>query len=571
MADKEQAHKASWKYLPPGAAFRRAVTVVDDSKLLPIVEHNLVAATGRPREFTAKALLVCLTLHSLSQEQDTKMIITKITARLRELTPSQRHELGVGRDITYPMLWHAFRKITRKLENGGLAIPNSTDTMTVEQLTDRLLAASIPPTHQLPAAIALDGTDLETWARRRSWANKKALSKAGTEIPAGTTLAPANPVNEPGWPLTGLDGRPQNSLDPDARDGYRSGHNGRPGDIYIGYELHLATPIPAIGGQPIPHPITGMTVTPAGSHRGHAGVRTIDGMLATGSGINELCADRGYTFCAANTFTLPMLARGIDVWSDLHPNQRGQRPGPIPGTIWIDGTLFTDALPKSMRTLPGPGRNANAEEKLELRAAFDRRQAYAFTPLAKRDKDGYQRLKGPALAGLVRCVNRPQSMRLPHTRPATSCTSSSQCACSKTVTIGPGQSARERQPRPWGTTDWAIAYGRRSAIESGNAELKTHRLNIRRGFTRVFGAVRNTLLIAFAIAGMNVRLLREWHSVRRLADPRAFYLSEADLADGGGPIHGKHTRARRRDETLPELIAHPPPDSQGQALPEDLQ
>lgn len=77
VTDKEQAHRAPWAYLSPGAAFRRAVTVVHDSKLLPIVEHNLIATTGRPREFTAKALLVCMTLHSLLREEDTTMIITK--------------------------------------------------------------------------------------------------------------------------------------------------------------------------------------------------------------------------------------------------------------------------------------------------------------------------------------------------------------------------------------------------------------------------------------------------------------------------------------------------------------
>lgn len=66
---------------------------------------------------------------------------------------------------------------------------------------------------------------------------------------------------------------------------------------------------------------------------------------------------------------------------DMHPNQRGQRPGPIPGTVWIDGTLFCEALPKSMRKLDLPGQFATTEETLEAQAAFDRRRAYAFTPL----------------------------------------------------------------------------------------------------------------------------------------------------------------------------------------------
>ncbi len=375
-------------------------------------------------------------------------------------------------------------------------------------------------------------------------------------------------MNEPGWPLVGEDGRPQNSPDSQARDGYRSGHNGRAGDVYVGFELHLATQIPDVGGQPVPHLITGLTLTPAGSHRGHAAVRTVDGLTSTGYAITDLCADHGYSFCLADTFVLPMWARNIEVWSDLHPAQRGPRPGPIPGTVWIDGTLFGEALPQSMRDLTPPGQFATIDQAQESQAAFDRRRAFAFTPLTKRDKDGYQRFKGPALAGLVRCVNLPRSMRLSHTRPTTACSQGWECACSKTVTIGPDKSARERQPQPWGTSDWAAAYHRRSAIESANAEAKTHRLDIGRGFIRVFGTVRNTLLVAFAFAGMNVRMIQDWHAGRRLADPWAVYLSETDLGDGGGII--KETRTRRRTGTLTELLDRPPPGREVKSVSEDL-
>ncbi len=159
-------------------------------------------------------------------------------------------------------------------------------------------------------------------------------------------------------------------------------------------------------------------------------------------------------------------------------------------------------------------------------------------------------------------------MRMSHTRPTTACSAGSQCACSKTVTIGFDQSPRERQSQPWGTSDWAAAYHRRSAIESTNAEAKTHRLDIGRGFTRVFGVVRNALLVAFAFAGINVRMIRDWHAGRRLADPWAVYLSETDLGDGGGII--KKTRTRRRTWTLTELLDRPPPGSEVKSVSEDL-
>ncbi|MFE5664989.1 hypothetical protein ACFQ7W_13790 [Streptomyces niveus] len=57
------------------------------------------------------------------------------------------------------------------------------------------------------------------------------------------------------------------------------------------------------------------------------------------------------------------------------------------------------------------------------------RAAYAFTPHSRPETDGYQRFKGPALAGHLRCPNHPRSMRLPHTRPTTTCPPGAECAC----------------------------------------------------------------------------------------------------------------------------------------------
>jgi len=101
------------------------------------------------------------------------MVITDITETMQDLTPSQQHKLGLGCEITYAMLWHAFDKIAELLEHGGLINPDSGTRLSVEQFADRLLASSTPDNYHLSPVIALDGTDLETWARRRSWASKK--------------------------------------------------------------------------------------------------------------------------------------------------------------------------------------------------------------------------------------------------------------------------------------------------------------------------------------------------------------------------------------------------------------
>ncbi|MFD8917643.1 hypothetical protein ACFV0Y_07470 [Streptomyces sp. NPDC059569] len=142
-------------------------------------------------------------------------------------------------------------------------------------------------------------------------------------------------------------------------------------------------------------------------------------------------------------------------------------------------------------------------EKTKLHARYDQRAAYAFTPHSRPDTDGYQSFKGPALAGHLRCPNHPTSMRLPHTRPTSTCRPGAECACGRTVTLSPDVMAWARQRTVRGTNAWAADYGRRAAVESGNAEIRTHRLHMDRGSTRVFGTTKNSILIAFALAGLN--------------------------------------------------------------------
>lgn len=274
-----------------------------------------------------------------------------------------------------------------------------------------------------------------------------------------------------------------------------------------------------MGEVGVPHIVLGMHLVPASSHRGTAAVKLVDSVLARGREIREIAADRGYTPCKPESFVWPLWQRDIDIVGDLHPNQRGTAPGPKPGMIWLDGGFYSAALPSGLRDLPGFKRNMPADEEAKLRAKYDKRVPYAFTPHSARDKDGYQRLKGPAVAGKIRCPNVPRSMRLSHARPTTACTPGKPCGYGLTVTVAPTDHPRERQRTVWNSTAWAQDYHRRNAIESTNAELKTHRMRLERGFTRVFGTVKNNLLLAFAMLGYNLVKLRHWHALRYLPDP----------------------------------------------------
>lgn len=96
-----------------------------------------------------------------------------------------------------------------------------------------------------------------------------------------------------------------------------------------------------------------MVLDPAGGHKGDAGIRLIDTVQTAGHASTEVQADRGYNYTKPSRWALPLKARNIRASHDLHTRQRGTHPGPRPGTLWIDGTLFSDQLPQHLRGLPG--------------------------------------------------------------------------------------------------------------------------------------------------------------------------------------------------------------------------
>ncbi|MGW6310002.1 transposase [Streptomyces niveus] len=559
-------------------ALRRAQLLIKRSGLLPAVEAVLHHQVGKPREFTARALLTGLAVHALLLEE---MHLTRVLDTLAELPYTARRKLGLTDEPSYRMLWHAYTLLTRALDTGTLATPHNhphhqTDPaspdeplpscpdgcpyepISLSEFAGRLLDASLPEGFPLTGIMAIDSTDYETWARRRAWTPKPDVDPDNLPVEDAPPPRRRRPPNEPGWPRSDADGRLMHTVDPDAREGYRSGTNASPGNVFCGYDLHLAVNARALGSRApeVPFVFTGMHLAPAGSHKGDAGIALIEQHLARHPHTSEVIADRGYSFCTPARWAHPVRARGLEPVIDLHPKQRGTHPGPLAGTVIIDGTVFTDALPYPLRDLPGFPIGMRTEEKAKLRARYDQRAAYAFTPHSRPDTDGYQRFKGPALAGHLRCPNHPTSMRLPHTRPTSTCRPGTTCACGKTITLSPDVMAWTRQRTLWGTNAWAADYGRRAAVESGNAEIKTHRLHMDRGFTRVFGTTKNTVLIAFALAGLNHTLLRTWHTKRQLPDPWVAFTGDETIEPA---VPGPRTRTRRRATSLTALIDGAPP------------
>lgn len=168
------------------------------------------------------------------------------------------------------------------------------------------------------------------------------------------------------------------------------------------------------------------------------------------------------------------------------------------------------------------------------------------------------RFRGPALKGRLRCRNTPASTRAPYSVPTTSCpprlpatggkSAPHVCGCGITVVVDAEQQAWTRQHVPFGSTEWAALYGRRSGVEHINAEIKHNRgVRIVRHFTRVRGAIKNHILLTFALVGTNVRMLRDWHICRSQPDPWMALISDTDDPDWAAEhVRVKSRRKRKR-------------------------
>jgi hypothetical protein len=364
----------------------------------------------------------------------------------------------------------------------------TTATLGVDDFT-ALVRLGIPPGYEVSKSVALDGMDYPTWAIQRDH---------------------VDPTTGEIWP----------SADPGAAIGHRTSTPSHDSKWYCGREINLACTA-AEHGHPLiaPHLVVGMAIRSGNQDRGPAGSTAVL-QAARHFNTTEVLADRGYTQLAATSFWLPLFEHGIRIVHDLKTQQRGARSASVPGVIIVDGHPFSAAMPANLRKLTPPKLSDPAEEQERIRRLYDKRAAYAFTPHSKLDPNtGTQRFKGPARTGHLRCPNVPASMRLPRDRPLAACKKGGACACGLVITLPLSDDAHLRQRWLYGTTPWKHEYSRRVAIESVNAEARTHRGHIDRGFTRVHGNVRTAILLTFAYIGLNVRILNDWYETRGLTDP----------------------------------------------------
>jgi hypothetical protein len=525
-----------------------AEAIVDLSGTGEILQSALTWTTGARRELSWRtALHIFCTAGILGGE----MHVTRVSGVAQGMVD----EGLLTASVSYCQLWDALDIFTKALESGSITTPHDHRvkvntrtgevadcprgcrggrTVTREVFSALLLLASAfpPGTSCMTLAFALDSTDLETWARRQSWDRRPDIDEtSGAMHPEdeGETVDSADTFRTLDWPRIGPDGRLQHTLDPDPRSGYRSGKNGRRKETFCGWDIHLLTQVPEFGAPTTLSLALAVATAPAGSDKAAAGMLAIDALIAAGVKVRELLADRGYTYLKAHRWARKLHDRGILPTFDLHTNQRRARPGPVPGTIVVDGALFTSALPKDLRSLPKFNQGMSAKEKAALTAKYDMRLPYAFAPYGGVDRLGRQRWRGPTWRHFLRCRSHPSSMGKARNRPTTTCKPAkvdedgkiiSTCGCGKTVTLGLDFFLRERQPLLFGATAQFASYSRRTAVEELNAEIRTHRdMRFHRGWCRVRGTPKTQALVTFGLVGLNVRMTRDWNLRRLQPDP----------------------------------------------------
>ncbi len=383
----------------------------------------------------------------------------------------------------------------------------------LDRLVDALVEASVPEAYKSASrSLAVDWTDHETWSRPRS----------------RDDLQPAN--------------------DPDASWGHaKRNAPGAKDCLFFGYYAQVATMVADEGGAPVPELVRRIAFAAPRVDPPGLMAETLSRMGEAIS-LGDVIADCGYSNREPRSWARPLRSIGASLVMDLHPNDRGIR-GDFEGAISANGQLYCPKTPAMLVGLGPLRRGASSEEIAEHEHRCAELARYRLSPVAAPDEDGYQRLCCPAVANKIRCLLKPASMKLSAERPSVlepPARPLSRCCAQQTITVPPQVNEKTRQKHAYPSVAHARSYARRTAAERTYASLADPSAGgIRRGWSRLFGLAKNTLLYALAVAVRNVRVTESFERSRAEKARRE--------ALGGG------TRRRRRRHQRDEPVPDEPP------------
>lgn len=491
------------------SSLARLEAIVDAAGIDAVVEGWLPTG-GRPRQLAVRTLLVGMLL---AAADDRPAHLVRVHDALVGLDPADRRRLGVEVDwrggahlLTYRQVERTFALVVDAL---AVDAPDGQPSERLCGIVDALVEASIPDNHkQATTALAVDWTDLETWAR--------------PPLSSGAT-----------------------SADPDASWGHRRGHApGAEHERFFGYHPQAATMVREEHGPAVPELARRLLVTSCHVDPPRAFVGVFERMAHAGIAIGDVLADSGYAHRTADGWALPLRHLGARLVQDLHPHDRGPK-GTHGGAVLANGRLYCPATPESLLTI-GP---LPAHADPDTIAAHDLRTAelarYKLVRHSGDDPDGYHRVGCPALAGKLRCPLRPESMSLPHDRPEILHLPEAppRCCTQQTLTVPPEVNAKTAQKHDYPSATWRQSYARRTGVERTFSTVKDPATtDIHRGWCRLFGLTPITLFLTCAMVVRNQRVLDAYQA--RQAD-------DARRQTAGLPPK----RRRRRRRTLADLTA----------------
>ena len=161
-------------------------------------------------------------------------------------------------------------------------------------------------------------------------------------------------------------------------------------------------------------------------------------------------------------------------------------------------------------------RNTNALEQFLVRNAKLQQHAFVFNQNVPTKADPFQtQWICPGKAGKLKCELCPLSEHYPADRPVVEnpgpLATAPKCCRQATIVIPGPVLAKLRQRDQWGSQKWIDSFARRSAIEGIFGNLRSQSTqNIKRGFCRVVGLVKTSLMLTFEVVAANIRLVRKW-------------------------------------------------------------
>lgn len=442
--------------------------MIDASGLVAFLEGRIAQhkqVSGRPRELSVRTLLVALLLLS----QTGSMHLVRVPGMLNNLDAPTRKRLGVVRTcgITRRQVERLYNLIAAALEGSAHAH--------FDGFCDLLLQATLDPACANTNSIAVDGTSIDSWGRRR-----RRVDAAG----------------QVSWV----------SSDTDAQWRRKSKDNPWKRPVF-GYDLTVAVTVPEVDGPDAPLAARSMRFRGANRQNVAMGRAVVKEVARQQGVLGDVIADREYTSTIdGRDFVLPVRALGGESVFELTQAQLGAR-GTTHGAVMIDGHPFSPSVPPALQLLTPPPPGAPWADVAAYQQKVAMREKYALAPHGGRKANGSQVYQCPASAGKLSCPLVPSSKAGAFPALLAPASAAPGSVCAKKFTTFQATDVPLSQRDLFGSAKWYSSMSRRSRVEGFFGNVKNEACeNLRRGTIRVRGLVKTGMLVAFAVASTNLRL-----------------------------------------------------------------